>query len=397
MSLLAAVWPGQSEDTDLSDMLATLGGHAWSLLGYLGPFFFVLALVIFVHELGHYLIGRWCGVGVEAFSIGFGPKLLGWRDGHGTEWKICAIPLGGYVKFRGDLNGASMPDDEAASAMTSEERRTAFQFKPIWQRSAIVAAGPVFNFILAFFVFVAAFMFSGHYMVDPVIETVVAESPADKAGIKGGDRVVSINGETTRTFEDVRRLVVNSDDRPLSMEIVRGSSVLTVTAEPRLTEQKTAFGILRSKTLGVTSSTQPEHQHIVYHTLPEAAELSVEQIGSVITQSVKYIGGLIAGREKADQLSGPIRIAQVSGKVAESGFVSLLTLAAILSISIGFVNLLPIPLLDGGHLMFYAVEAVFGKPLSRRTQEMGFRIGLVLVGMLMLFVTINDIVQLQRG
>ena len=381
----------------MTDFIASLGGHAWSLLGYLGPFFFVLALVIFVHELGHYLVGRWCGVGVDAFSIGFGPKMLGWTDRHGTEWKVCAIPLGGYVKFKGDLNGASMPDDEAAASMSSEERRGAFQFKPIWQRAAIVAAGPAFNFILAFFVFVAAFMYSGHFMVDPVIETVVAESPADKAGLKGGDRVLAINGEKTATFEDVRRLVVGSDDKPLKIDLVRGKDVLTVIAEPRLTEQKTAFGMLRSKTLGVTSSTLPEHQHIVYHTLGEASVLSVEQIGSVITQSVKYIGGLIAGREKADQLSGPIRIAQVSGKVAESGFVSLLTLAAILSISIGFVNLLPVPLLDGGHLMFYAVEAVFGKPLSRRTQEMGFRIGLVLVGMLMLFVTINDIVQLQRG
>lgn len=382
----------------MTDFLTMAGGHAWSLVGYLVPFFFVLALVIFVHEMGHYIVGRMCGVGVDAFSIGFGPKVFGWRDSHGTDWKLSAIPLGGYVKFRGDLNGASMPDNEAADSMTAQERDLAFQFKPIWKRASIVAAGPIANFVLAFVVFVATFMFSGQVVLDPVIDRVVVGSPADIAGIKTGDRVISIDGEKTATFEDVRRLVINSpEDRPLMIDVDRAGIVSTLTAMPRLTEQKTSLGIMRSKTLGVTSSALPEHQRIVTYSLPEASRISVEQIGTVISQSVKYIGGLVAGREKADQLSGPIRIAQVSGKVAESGFVSLLTLAAILSISIGFINLMPVPLLDGGHLMFYAVEAIFGRPLSRRTQEIGFRIGLALVVMLMLFVTINDIVQLQAG
>lgn len=382
----------------MTDFLLQAFSHVWTLLGYLGPFLFVLALVIFVHELGHYLVGRWCGVGVEAFALGFGSKLLGWRDSHGTEWKICAIPLGGYVKFKGDLNGASMPDDEAAAAMSAEERQTAFQFKPLWQRAAIVAAGPIANFILAFFVFLASFMMQGQHVIDPVIETVVAGTPADQAGIKPGDRIIAINGDKTVTFEDVRRHVVNSvDDKPLAIDVERGGIVSTLHAAPRITEQKTSLGTIRNKTLGVTSSTRPEHQRVITHGPLSASVLAVEQIGTVINQSVNYIGGLIAGREKADQLSGPIRIAQVSGKVAESGMSSLILLAAILSISIGFINLMPIPLLDGGHLMFYAIEAIFGRPLSRRVQEFGFRIGLALVIMLMLFVTINDIVQLRQG
>lgn len=382
----------------MTDLISTAFGHIWTLLSYLGPFFFVLALVIFIHELGHYLVGRWCGVGVDAFAIGFGPKLLSWTDGHGTEWKLCAIPLGGYVKFKGDLNGASVPDNEAADAMSAEERRLAFQFKPIWQRAAIVAAGPIANFILAFFVFLASFMYTGQFVLDPVIETVVAGTPADVAGMKAGDRVIAVNGEKIATFDDLRRHVVASaDDKPLALDVERGGVVTTLFAQPRLTEQKTALGKLRSKTLGVTSSTLPEHHHVIYHSLPSATAMSVEQIGGVISQSVNYIRELIAGREKADQLSGPIRIAQVSGKVAESGFSSLIMLAAILSISIGFVNLMPVPLLDGGHLMFYAIEATFGRPLSRRVQEFGFRIGLALVVMLMLFVTINDIVQIHQG
>lgn len=381
----------------MTDFLSMAGGQISSLFGYLIPFFFVLALVIFVHELGHYLVGRWCGVGVDAFSIGFGPKVFGWRDKHGTDWKLRAIPLGGYVKFKGDLNGASVPDHEAIDQMTADERKVAFQFKPLWKRAAIVAAGPLANFLMAFVVFAAAFMLSGQYVIDPVIDKVVAGSPADEAGIKPGDRVLTIDGEKVDTFEDVRRHVVESEDKPLRIEVERERAVLTLSALPRVTEQRTSLGVVRNKTLGVTSSNLPEHQRVINHGLVDASVLSVKQIGNVIGQSVRYIKGLVAGREKADQLSGPIRIAQVSGKVAESGFVSLLTLAAILSISIGFINLMPIPLLDGGHLMFYAIEGIFGRPLSRRTQEIGFRIGLALVLMLMVFVTINDIVQIQKS
>jgi len=381
----------------LTDFLVMAGANLWSLAGYLVPFFFVLALVIFVHELGHYLVGRWCGVGVDAFSLGFGPKVFGWRDKHGTDWKLSAIPLGGYVKFKGDLNGASVPDHETIDRMSADERKGAFQFKPLWQRAAIVAAGPLANFLMAFVVFTAAFMLSGQYVIDPVIDKVVAGSPADEAGIKSGDRVLTIDGEKIATFEDVRRHVVDSGDQPLAMEIERGSTVLNLKAAPRVTEQRTSLGVVRNKTLGVTSSSLPEHQHLIHHGLIDASVLSVNQIGNVIGQSVRYIKGLISGREKADQLSGPIRIAQVSGKVAETGFVSLLTLAAILSISIGFINLMPIPLLDGGHLMFYAIEGIFGRPLSRRTQEIGFRIGLALVLLLMVFVTVNDIVQIQKS
>lgn len=381
----------------MTEILGLVGGFVTNLAGYLIPFFFVLALVIFVHELGHYLVGRWCGVGVEAFAIGFGPKVFGWTDRKGTVWKLCAVPLGGYVKFKGDLNAASVPDPEAMAQMSPAERAESFPFKPVWQRSAIVAAGPVANFILAIVIFTGVFMFSGRWIVEPIVGVVVPGSPAEQAGLLAGDRILSINGERMEGFDSVRYAISSSRAPSISLEIDRSGAIKTLVAEPRVTEQKTAFGMLRARTLGIGSSGDAEHHKLIKYGLVDGVVLSVDQIRSVLTQTVDYIGGLFTGREKADQLSGPIRIAQVSGKVAEAGFVSLLSLAAILSVSIGFINLLPVPLLDGGHLLFYAIEAVFRRPLSRRTQELGFKVGLALVLMLMVFVTINDIVQIRKG
>ncbi|HRJ69574.1 MAG TPA: RIP metalloprotease RseP [Beijerinckiaceae bacterium] len=374
-----------------------VGGFASNLAGYLIPFFFVLALVIFVHELGHYLVGRWCGVAVEAFAIGFGPKVVGWTDSHGTVWKLCAVPLGGYVKFKGDLNAASVPDSEAMAQMSAQERAESFPFKPVWQRAAIVAAGPIANFLLAIVIFTGVFMFNGRWIVEPIIGVVVPGSPAETAGFLAGDRILSINGERMEGFDSVRHAVSSSREPSLSIEVDRAGVLKTLIAEPRVTEQKTPFGMLRARTLGIGASSLVEHHRLVKYGVVDSFGLSIDQIRSVLTQTVDYIGGLFTGREKADQLSGPIRIAQVSGKVAEAGFVSLLSLAAILSISIGFINLLPVPLLDGGHLLFYSIEAVFRRPLSRRTQELGFKVGLALVLMLMVFVTINDIVQIRKG
>lgn len=380
----------------MADVVNMAFGHVWTLLSYIGPFLFVLGLVIFVHEYGHYKVGRWCGVGVDAFSIGFGPRLFGWRDSHGTDWKLCAIPLGGYVKFRGDLNGTSMPDNELGDRMSTEERSSAFQFKPVWQRAAIVAAGPIANFILALVIFAGTLMFVGRFEIDPVVEEVVAGSPAETAGIKPGDRILFINGTKIDSFDELRATITGADSDLLKLEVERQGKVLTMDVAAKVVEQRTALGVFRSRVLGVSSSGLPEHRRHVKFGLVDSVVQGSSQVVGVVNQSVRFLRGLFAGRESADQLSGPIRIAQVSGKVAENGMISLLTLAAIISISIGFINLMPIPMLDGGHLMFYAFEAIFGRPLSRRSQDVFFRIGFALVMMLMAFSVVNDVIQISK-
>lgn len=380
----------------MGELLTATMAQAWTVLGYIGPFLFVLGLVIFVHEYGHYIVGRWCGVGIDAFSLGFGPKLFGWQDKHGTEWKLCAIPLGGYVKFRGDLNAASMPDDSEAEAIAPAERAVTFQFKPVWQRAAIVAAGPIANFLLAIAIFAGSFMLVGRYVIEPVVDKVIAGSPAAAAGVQPGDRVISINGHKVASFDDLRTLVTSSQTDLLQVEVVRQGLVVPVDIQSRVAEQKTAFGVIRHRIIGVAASTQPEFRRLVTYGPVDAVVAGTAQVGEVITQSVKFLGRLVVGREQADQLSGPIRIAQVSGKVAEAGILSLLSLVAFVSVSIGFVNLLPIPILDGGHLMFYAYEAMFGRPLSRRSQDVFYRIGFVLVMALMAFSVVNDVIQIAR-
>lgn len=377
----------------------SLGGvltQVWSVLGYIGPFLFVLGLVIFVHEYGHYIVGRWCGVGVDAFSIGFGPRLFGWRDKHGTDWKLSAIPLGGYVKFRGDLNAASVPDTAAADQFSAKDRAEAFQFKPVWKRAAIVAAGPIANFLLALVIFTGTLLIYGRYDIQPVIDRVVEGSPAARAGIQPGDRVVAINGKPVQVFDDVRTAIIESETDTLKFEVDRKGIITDIVVNAPVAEHRTRFGVHRVRMAGISSSALPEHRKHVNVGPVEAVEGAAGQVVGVINQSMRFLGRLVTGREHADQLSGPIRIAQVSGKVAESGFMSLLSLAAIVSISIGFLNLLPVPLLDGGHLMFYAYEAIFGRPLSSRSQDVFFRIGFALVLGLMAFSVVNDLVQLSK-
>jgi len=363
----------------------------WSALSYLAPFVFVLSIVVFFHELGHFLVGRWCGVKVDAFSLGFGPELFAFTDRKGTRWRLAALPLGGYVKFKGDLNGASVPDNELIDSFSEEERRQAFQFKPVWQRAAIVAAGPIFNFILALAIFVGTLVFVGRLEVAPVVENVVAGSPAEAAGIKPGDRILMIDGAKVDTFDDIRSVVSGLDHDLVKVEIEREGRILTLDVQSRVVEQRTNLGVFRSRVLGVSSSGQEGHRKHVKYGLGDAVVIGAGQVVGVVNQSVRFLSGLVAGRESADQLSGPIRIAQVSGKVAEHGLLSLLTLAAIISISIGFINLMPIPMLDGGHLVFYAAEALRGRPLSERAQDIGFRIGLAIVLALMIVSTWNDI------
>lgn len=376
-------------------LIADLSGWGGSFLHYALPFLFVLTIVVFFHELGHFLIARWCGVRVLTFSVGFGPELLGFTDKHGTRWKIAAIPLGGYVKFFGDENAASTPDQTALEQMSESERRESFFFKNVGQRAAVVVAGPVANFVLAIVIFAAVFAIYGKQIATARIESIQPDSAAAASGLKPGDLVVSIDGKAIESFGDMQRIVSTSAGQTLAITVDRGGVLTTVKATPALREMKDNFGNLhRIGVLGVTRSNEPGDIRTEAVGPLAAVRLGVEETWFVVDRTLSYIVGVIVGREKADQLGGPIRIAQVSGQVASVGFVALIHLAAVLSVSIGLINLFPVPLLDGGHLLFYGIEAVRGRPLSERAQEMGFRIGFAIVLMLMIFATFNDILHL---
>ncbi len=377
------------------EVLTSMVSLGTSLLGYLVPFLFVLTLVVFFHELGHFLVARRAGVRVLTFSLGFGPELVGFNDRHGTRWRLAAIPLGGYVKFFGDEDAASKPDPEALARMTLRERRESFFFQPLAWRAAIVAAGPIANFILAIVIFAVVFMTFGRQVTAPRVDQVAPASAAERAGFKPGDLVLTIDGAPVESFADMQRIVGGASGRPLSFRVERNNAEVALSATPEMREMKDAFGnVHRMGLLGITRSLAPSDVSTRRYGPVEAVGLGAQETWFVVSRTFDYLGGLISGRESADQLGGPIRIAQVSGQVATYGIGALLSLAAVLSVSIGLLNLFPIPLLDGGHLLFYGVEAVRGRPLSPRTQDIGFRIGLAIVLMLMVFATWNDVVHL---
>jgi regulator of sigma E protease len=381
-----------------STFLSHLHAVGGSFAGYLLPFLFVLSLVVFFHELGHFLVARWCGVRVLVFSIGFGPEIIGFNDRHGTRWKISAIPLGGFVKFLGDENAASVPDGEALARMDVSERAQSFMFQPVAKRAAVVVAGPLANFALAVVIFAAVFMLYGKQTMSARVDAVQPDSAAAAAGFKPGDLVVAINGHHIEGFSDMQRIVSDSAGETLDITVKRDGAIVDLKATPTLEEKKDSFGnVRRIGILGIQRSPAPEDLKFHPVSPPQAVWMSLQETWSVISRTLSYIGGVVTGREAASQLGGPIRIAQMSGQVASFGFVPLLQLAAVLSVSIGLLNLFPIPLLDGGHLLFYSIEAVRGRPLSERAQEVGFRIGLAIVFMLMIFATFNDIIHLTTS
>ena len=382
----------------LSHLHALGGGFVTSLVTYIIPFLFVLSLVVFFHELGHFIVGRWCGVRILVFSIGFGPELAGFNDRHGTRWKIAAIPLGGYVKFFGDENAASVPDTAKLASMDARERGQSFMGQRLAKRAAIVAAGPIANFLLAIAIFAAIFMIYGKQSMSARVDSVQADSAAAAAGFEPGDLILAINGRAIDNFADMQRIVSESAGEALAVTVERKGTQLVLHATPALKEVKDNFGnVHRIGILGISRSMASEDLKYQPVSPPRAVWLGVQETWFVVDRTLSYIGGVIIGREAADQLGGPIRIAQMSGQVASLGFVALIHLAAVLSVSIGLLNLFPIPLLDGGHLLFYAIEALRGRPLSERAQEFGFRIGLAIVVMLMIFATFNDIVHLATS
>ena len=365
-------------------------------LAYIVPFLFVLTIVVFFHELGHFYAARRCGVRVEVFSVGFGRAIASWHDKHGTEWKIGWLPLGGYVKFFGDENEASAPDVEKLKELPDDARGDTLFFKPLWQRAIVVAAGPVANFILAIIIFASLYTLLGQRITDPVIGTVVENSAAERAGMKTGDLITAIDGDEVTTFSQVRRLVTVSAGVPLDFLVKRGGVDLFLTATPDRVLEVDRFGNeYHVGRLGVSvNADENTIRHERYNPIT-ALWMGVEESYFIIEQTFVVLGRIIMGRESAESLGGPIRIAQLSGQTATLGFVALINLTAVLSVSIGLINLFPIPMLDGGHLAFYAYEAVFGKPMSERAQEIGMRIGLSMVMMLFIFVTWNDLARLD--
>ncbi len=372
------------------------GGFGSTLVGYVVPFLFVLTVVVFFHELGHFLVARLSGVAVKVFSIGFGPEIFGFEDRKGTRWRLSLIPLGGYVKFLGDENAVGVGDHAALAAMIPAERARAFAAKGVGARAAIVAAGPIANFLLAILIFTVVFSVFGREVMTPRVDSVVADSVAAQAGFQPGDMVISIDGRPIDSFTDLQRVVSISAGETLDIVVRRGDKDITLTATPERKEVTDRFGNEhRIGMLGITRSTTGADVVTERFSVPRAAWVATQETWFVTARTLSYLGAVVVGRESADQLGGPLRVAEVSAQVATLGFVALVNLAAILSISIGLINLFPIPMLDGGHLLYFAVEAVRGRPLSERVQEIGFRIGFAAVVVLMIFATWNDIIHLS--
>ena len=356
------------------------------------PFLIILSVLVFIHEMGHYLVARWNGVKVEVFSIGFGREIFGWNDKSGTRWKVSLLPLGGYVKMFGDADAASTPDGDLRD-MTEEEKKVSFHHKRLGQRTAIVAAGPIANFLLAIVLFAGLFMTAGQPYTPALIDGVTENSPAAEAGFQPGDRIVALDGTEIERFQDLQRVIaLTVPGTELNITVERDGEAVTL---------PTVVGS-SSREDGLGNSSQVGYLGVQRTGAREFRELGpVEAVGAAFTETwnmtvgtLKAVGQIVTGYRSAEELGGPIRIAQMSGQAVDLGIGTAIWFAAILSINLGLINLFPIPMLDGGHLLFYAFEAVRGKPLGEQAQEYGFRIGLALVVGLMLFVTWNDISSL---
>jgi regulator of sigma E protease len=354
------------------------------------PFLVVFSVLVFVHELGHYLIARYNKVRIEVFSIGFGPELYGWFDRAGTRWKLSAVPLGGYVKMFGEHD---FDDEGEAQPMTPEDEKVSFHHKRLGQRAAIVSAGPLANFIFAIVLLTGLFAIAGLPMPLAGIGSVQPESAAAEAGLEPGDRIVEIDGESITWFDELRKIVSERAGVPLQLTVEREDEVVVLTAVPKATEVDEEDGRREIGRLGIT----PDPAQIDYQRLDPFTSLwtATERTVSLVGQIMTALWQIITGSRTAEELGGPLRIAQLSGQMAQGGVVSLIFFMAALSVNLGLINLFPIPMLDGGHLAFYAAEAVRGKPVNRRVQEYGFRIGLLFVLLLMIFATWNDLVQLE--
>jgi regulator of sigma E protease len=353
-------------------------------------FLLVLGPLVTLHELGHYLVGRWCGVKADAFSIGFGKELAGYTDRRGTRWKISALPLGGYVQFAGDMNPASQPSEEWL-ALPEDERNRTFQSKPLWQRALIVAAGPVTNFLIAIVILAAFLMAFGQRVNPPVVDAVMEDSVAAEAGIEIGDRIVAIDGESIEYFDDVGRVVAPNPGREIDVTVLRDGEERSYDITIATVDEADRFG--NEFQIGRIGIANMQGEFVEVGPL-EATGLAFVRTGQILDLMVTGIWQIITGRRPVTELGGPIKIAKYSGEQLSLGWLEFVNFVALISINLAFINLLPIPALDGGHLAFYAAEAVRRKPASARSQEWAFRTGMAFVLALMLFVTIIDIASL---
>lgn len=376
----------------MQEALAFFIGSESLLVGTIIPFLFVLTVVVFVHEMGHYLVGRWCGIGASAFSIGFGPELIGFTDKHGTRWKLSAIPLGGYVKFIGDEDATSSPVGVDVSKLSADEQSRAFPGQPVWKRAATVFAGPAFNIILTVVIFSVFFAMYGRQIADPLVAGVQPNSPAAAAGFEPGDRFISVEGQKVTTFSDVQRIVSGRSGDELDFTVERGGKMVDLKATPALVERTDPLGNnVKMGAIGVeTTQAVGNFRRIEYGPLESVGQAIVET-GHIISRTGEFFQRFAVGREDKCQLGGPVKIANMAGKAASQGFDWLIQLTAMLSIGIGLLNLFPLPPLDGGHLVFYAVEAIKGSPVSVRAQELFYRVGFLVVMGFMGFVLFNDL------
>jgi regulator of sigma E protease len=359
---------------------------SWMTSG-LPAFLFVITIVVFFHELGHFAVARFFGVSVQAFSIGFGRELIGWTDRHGTRWKISLLPLGGYVRFAGDADVSSRPNSDAMQLLDESSRAGVLHFKPVHQRAAVAAAGPIANFILAVVIFTGVFMFTPQPFEPPVIAEITAGSAAEAAGLLVGDEILAVEGEAIGHYSDLQRIVGSSIGKEITLSILRDGGPREIAATPRATEIEAEGGTKRTiGLLGIKDRFEPLGFNAAF-------VRGVYTTGDMIKQTLAYFGRLAVGNASPNELSGPLGIAKASGDFAAAGLMALLHLTALISVAIGFANLLPIPVLDGGHLLYYAFEAVLGRPLGERAQEVGFRLGLAFVLCMMLLATFNDLVR----
>ena len=363
------------------------------MLGTIVPFIVLILVVVFIHEYGHYYFAKKYGVGITDFSIGFGKEIFGWNDKSGTRWKICWIPLGGYVKFFGDRNVFSQADQEKIlKKYNKEDRDKLFVLKPLYQRVLIVFGGPLANFLLALVIFFSIYTFIGKDFTPAVINEVQKDSPAMEGGLKENDIILEIDGNTVKSIMDVSKYIAMSTADIIDFKVKRSYEEIILKIKPDMVLTEDNLGNkINKRMVGIKlGAYNNEINHIklgpaqaIYHAAGEVYYVSIS--------SLKYIGGMIAGKADTSQLGGPIRIAKISGQVAEFGILAFISMMAYISISLGLVNLFPIPLLDGGHLMFYGFEKILGRPLSQKTQEGFFRIGMFLLLSLMFFTTFNDL------
>lgn len=359
---------------------------------YLPAFIAALTIIVFFHELGHFMVARWCGVAVEVFSIGFGREIFGWNDKHGTRWKVCWLPLGGYVKFEGDANPTSFPQAESEYETT----RTAGNFhgKPVWKRAAVVAAGPIANFILSILIFASVFAFVGIPMNEPRVGEVQAGSAAEKAGIKTGDLIAAIDGTKIETFSDIIKSVSFRGGEELHVVIDRNGTPIDLQIVAGILEESDGFGgTTKRGLLGISPPKDTVASPLRRVSIPDAISRGTSETWRIVAITFKYLGKLVRGQESSKQIGGPISIAKMAGDAASTGVIRFAIFIAFLSTSVGLINLFPIPMLDGGHLVYYAIETVSGKPLGKQAQEWGFRVGLSLVAMLMAFGFWNDLTR----